>query len=101
MASHGRQTERKQSHAAQTLEACLERLARMEHPYLVTSRGYHWTSAELLAALRQWSPHLLGQPVALCLPMPNLPGAIALLNEHGNVVVFYHLEARGWAPSPL
>ena len=100
MACHGRQTERKQSHAPQTLEACLERLAHMEYPYLVTQRGYYWTVAELLAALRQWSPHLLAQPVAVCLPMPNLPGAIAHLDEHGGVVVRYHLEERGLAASP-
>lgn len=97
MASHGRHTERKQSHAAQTLEACLERLAHMEHPYIVTSRGYHWSIAELLTALRQQSPHLLGQPVSLCFPLPGLPGAIALLDEHGGIVMRYHLEERGLA----
>jgi hypothetical protein len=31
--------------------------------------------------------------------MPNLPGAIALLNEHGSVVVFYHLQEHGQAAS--
>lgn len=100
MASQGWHTERKQSHAAQTLEACLERLAHMEHRFIVTSRGYHWTIVELLTALRQRSPQLLAQPVSLCFPMPSLPGTIALLDEHGGVVMRYHLEARDLAASP-
>lgn len=99
MAYQGRHTERKQSHAAQTLEACLERLAHMEHPYIVTSRGYSWTIAELLTALRRRSPQLLAQRGSLCFPMPDLPGAIALHNEHGDVVMRYHVEVRGVAAS--
>lgn len=69
----------------------------MEQEYVVTDRGYHWTIAELLEALRQWSPDLLAQHVYVRLPSPSQPGAIAQLNGHGGFVVIYRLEDRGVA----
>ena len=84
-----------------TLEACLEHLVGMEQAYVVTNRGYSWTIAQLLEALRRRSPVLLTLQVYVRLPSPHQTGAIAQLDEHGGFVVLYRLEERRLTTSAL